>query len=271
MIDISNPSAPIEVAVSDTILAYDVAITEMYAYVASGENGLRIFDIADPTMPIVKGIYDSPGSVNSVAVAGTLAVVADWDDGLRIVDINDAEAPHEIGYWDEVPGRAIGVSVTGNNAIVSYGADGFYVIDFSSPSIPFVVGYYDTPGTTQSVECAGGFAYVADDTYFGIYDVSTVLNTSPSFNSPPSSFALAAYPNPFNAVTQIRFDLPQTSPVELTIYDLNGRLVEHLASRLFDSGSHSIRYDATHCASGMYLVQLTSGEFSATQKLILLK
>ena len=96
-------------------------------------------------------------------------------------------------------------------------------------------------------------------------------NNADDFILQASSFSLTAYPNPFNATTQIRFDVPQTAHVELRIYDVQGRLVDELASRMFEAGSHSVSYDAGNRATGMYIVKMTSGEFSSAQKVMLLK
>ena len=71
--------------------------------------------------------------------------------------------------------------------------------------------------------------------------------------------------------TVLGISVPHSSFVELRVYDLQGRLVDELASRMFDTGTHSIAYDASHHASGTYIVRMTSGEFSAAQKLLLLK
>ncbi len=89
------------------------------------------------------------------------------------------------------------------------------------------------------------------------------------------------YPNPFNATTQIRFDVPRVALVQLRIYDLQGRVVENLASRVFEAGEHALTYDASARASGMYVLRMTAtplyppakagGEWTAAQKLMLLK
>jgi hypothetical protein len=66
-------------------------------------------------------------------------------------------------------------------------------------------------------------------------------------------------------------DVPQTAPVQIRIYDLQGRVVENLASRVFAARTHSIAYDASGHASGTYIVRMMSGDFSTAQKIMLLK
>jgi hypothetical protein len=79
------------------------------------------------------------------------------------------------------------------------------------------------------------------------------------------------YPNPFNAVTQISFDVPRTAKVNLEVFDIEGRLVRTLASQVFPAGVHDMTYDAREQASGMYVVRMQSGAFASAQKVVLLK
>jgi len=79
------------------------------------------------------------------------------------------------------------------------------------------------------------------------------------------------YPNPFNASTQIAYDLVKTGHVSLRIFDLLGREVVTLVSETQPAGSYSIAFDGSDLASGVYLCRLQVGDFSATQKMVLLK
>lgn len=85
-----------------------------------------------------------------------------------------------------------------------------------------------------------------------------------------------AYPNPFNPITTIKYDVPTDSYVTITIYDLMGRRVNELMSERVSSGTHSVIWNGTDAsnnpvASGMYLYQLKSSDFVETRKLVLLK
>lgn len=80
------------------------------------------------------------------------------------------------------------------------------------------------------------------------------------------------YPNPFNATTTIHYDLPQTSTVTLTIFNLIGQKVAQPVSDARQSaGSHSIEFDASRLSTGIYFYQLNTGNNSQTQKMMLLK
>ncbi len=63
-----------------------------------------------------------------------------------------------------------------------------------------------------------------------------------------------AYPNPFNQVTTVRFSLAEAGPVRLRVYDVLGRRVAVLADSDMVAGAHSVKFEAAHLPSGMYLL-----------------
>ena len=79
------------------------------------------------------------------------------------------------------------------------------------------------------------------------------------------------YPNPFNPSTTIEFDLPRTSKVSVKIYNIIGEEVATLLSASLLSGSHSVDWDASNLASGVYLYRLQAGDYVETRKMMLMK
>ena len=78
MIDITTPSAPVEVGFVDTPgYACGVAVVGSHAYVADDYEGLRVIDVTTPSAPVEVGFVDTPGYAEGVAVAGGYAYVAD--------------------------------------------------------------------------------------------------------------------------------------------------------------------------------------------------
>jgi parallel beta-helix repeat protein len=89
---------------------------------------------------------------------------------------------------------------------------------------------------------------------------------------PPTEFALFnAYPNPFNPVTTIRFALPEATRVNLSVYDISGRLVTTLVEGWRDAGIHEVAFDGSKLTSGVYLYRLEAGGFTASGKMVLMK
>jgi phosphodiesterase/alkaline phosphatase D-like protein len=77
----------------------------------------------------------------------------------------------------------------------------------------------------------------------------------------PTAFALQNYPNPFNAATRIRFALPHDSEIQLTVFDLGGRLVHELFNGSRSAGNHEMIWDGRNregneLSTGIYLVRL---------------
>ncbi len=94
----------------------------------------------------------------------------------------------------------------------------------------------------------------------------------------PESYALqAAYPNPFNPSTQIKFDLPEGGLVSLAVYDVLGRMVADLVKDYREAGYHSATWNATNVSSGVYFARLTVSnelgqvQFTKMNKLVLMK
>jgi hypothetical protein len=79
------------------------------------------------------------------------------------------------------------------------------------------------------------------------------------------------YPNPFNPTTSINYGLQNDGHVEIMIYDAAGRLVKELVNQNQTAGYHSITWNASAQASGMYFAKMVAGDVIQTQKLVLMK
>jgi dextranase len=82
------------------------------------------------------------------------------------------------------------------------------------------------------------------------------------------NFELQSAPNPFNRTTTVRFTLPAADQVELTISDLQGRLVQQWPQGRVGAGTHEISLDGQHLAPGVYLCRLQTSLGSAVQRLV---
>ena len=87
----------------------------------------------------------------------------------------------------------------------------------------------------------------------------------------PTEYSLSQnYPNPFNPTTTIQFALPVAGDYTLTIYNVQGQVVQQFSGAA-DAGIQTVEWNATNNASGVYFYRLTAGSFSATKKMVLLK
>jgi hypothetical protein len=89
----------------------------------------------------------------------------------------------------------------------------------------------------------------------------------------PGKHALhAAFPNPFNPVVEIPFEIGKQESVSISVFDLNGKAVEPLIqNRMLQAGRYHIEWDGGQYASGMYLYSIQAGEFRQTRKMVLVK
>ena len=93
----------------------------------------------------------------------------------------------------------------------------------------------------------------------------------------PTVYALHQnYPNPFNPVTNLSYDLPEDAMVNITVFDMMGRVVRTLVNGQQSAGYKSLLWNATNnsgqpISAGLYIYTIQAGEFSQTKKMILLK
>lgn len=92
-------------------------------------------------------------------------------------------------------------------------------------------------------------------------------------NSPiAEAFSLhPIYPNPFNNMTNIAFDLPHEVTGRLVVYDVLGRITNTLYDGRLSAGSHQMQFDGNGLSSGTYFVKLETPDFHSVQKAVLLK
>jgi hypothetical protein len=93
----------------------------------------------------------------------------------------------------------------------------------------------------------------------------------------PKMFGLwANYPNPFRNITNIRFDVPAKSDVNLVIYNLQGRVVKQILSRKYQPGRYQVMWDgrdnlSRSVAAGPYLYRLSSGKYAKVRMMMLVR
>ncbi len=104
---------------------------------------------------------------------------------------------------------------------------------------------------------------------FRLFASTNKMNNS---NSLPTNYSLMQnYPNPFNPTTRIDFVIIENGFTSLKVYDLLGREVATLVNENLQSGTYYAEFNGSNLPSGIYFYTLTSGNFTATKKLILLK
>ena len=99
--------------------------------------------------------------------------------------------------------------------------------------------------------------------------LATSLNTETLI---PETFRIHAnYPNPFNAGTTFRFDLPERTFVKLIVYDVLGQITATILSETMNAGHKQAHWRPNSIASGVYFFRLQAGNYSGVGKLLLLQ
>jgi hypothetical protein len=129
------------------------------------------------------------------------------------------------------------------------------------------------------------FHFASDEQYgfegWYIDDISVTTDRvtgteDPESGIPEATKLLSPWPNPFNPATRIPFELSAGGHVELSIYDVSGRLVRTLYATRFEAGAHSAAWDGRddsgrQVSSGVYFCRLKTGIYTATSRLVLLR
>lgn len=140
---------------------HGVVVAGDYAYVAAGDAGVRVVNVANPSAPVETGHAELPGTARDLDVVGHYAYVAADEAGVQVVDVSDPARPVVVGAFDAAaPTQS--VAVAGGYAYVAAGKAGLRVLDISDPTHPREVGFYVTPGWVNGVTLADGYIFVAD-------------------------------------------------------------------------------------------------------------
>ena len=175
ILDVTLPQSPVVLGSfnGSFISAIDVAGNFVYA---TDSFVFRIFDVANPVMPIARGTLSMPGSTQSVKISGSTAIVGYGGNntpgfdlaGLMLIDVSNPDAPAEISRVDltgvsQPIGAVEDVAVVGNRLYALAIGIGLLVYDISNPATPAELGRLETIGifTNAKISIDGNYAYLA--------------------------------------------------------------------------------------------------------------
>ncbi len=100
----------------------------------------------------------------------------------------------------------------------------------------------------------------------------SAIGVQPIGTTVPHSFALRQnYPNPFNPKTNIEFDIPRGDQVKIVLFNMLGQEVRTILNEFKEAGSYKVDFDASSLASGTYYYRITTGDYTDTKKMVLVK
>ena len=194
-------------------------------------------------------------------------------DGLRYTYYCSDENGCDSTYWN---------SLDTNDAIPNPNP-----YTFSNDTLTIDLFFGNTWQHPISFECDGNVVTTGDTTvtwwssWWRVgYDISECEGQELALTNAtkyPETFKLSQnYPNPFNPVTSLRYDLPEDGLVNITVYDMMGRVVKTLVNSSQTAGYKSVQWNATNdrnepVSAGLYLYTIQTGEFRQTKKMVLIK
>jgi len=161
------------------------------------------------------------------------------------------------GVFSNYQGTALYIAQSSNETVAK--------VTVSSGKVKVTpVGLGDAFVTVTVKDGAGDFMSTTFDVNVGL--------TSVEEEAIPTEFALFQnYPNPFNPTTNIKFALPKESNVTMRIYNVLGEEVSTLINKVMPAGFHTVNFDASRLANGMYIYRIEADNFVSVKKMLLVK
>ncbi len=133
----------------------------------------------------------------------------------------------------------------------------------TSPNFPWILTLTDTVSGDTGILQAWCLV-IRYDQFVGINGNNNQL---------PTKFSLTQnYPNPFNPSTTVEFSMPKAENVTMSVYDIAGKEVWKLINNgRYEAGTHTVIFDMSKFASGVYFYKIEAGSFTDTKKMMLIK
>jgi hypothetical protein len=272
--NLADPSSPTwidSLDMPDSWGTIGFATYDNYLCVAAGD-GFYTLSLTNPAAPELVGTLDQyVGS--ELAIVGHYAYVAGYSV-VQIIDLSDPSQPILVG---QIPTECCVIAAR-DNTLITADNNGVKAWDVTIPLNPQLAGYYITYAEIENIEeiedvdILDGYVLTTSPYRFRAYECDALSSVPSHPKIIPQKLTLyPCYPNPFNPNTVIRFSLPYSTHIKLTIYDITGRQVTVLANEVLTAGEHRIIFDGTELTSGIYFCKLQVGEYNAVNKMVLLK
>jgi len=273
IIDVSDKHNPRQIQwIQTPSVPVDIAISGHLACLANFERGLRIFDISDPKYPQEKDVLT--GFAVGVATRNDTAFVA-TGEGLAIIKILSSGSVLKLGEVVTPGSRTtVDIALKEKSAYMAYNED-LVIVDISNPSLPVVADHTITPAFANGVAAKSSDVFVAGGPWaLQIYrnNLITHVNDNQMEPLPFSPQLYPSYPNPFNGLTIIEYEIPKAGFVELKVFNVHGEEITGLVNDWQNAGRHRLLFEAKNLPSGVYFYRLRfNHNWQATHKMLILK
>lgn len=256
-----------------------------YAHISYYTSGYVVLDISDPTNPQLAGQYDTypqndAGSYNGAwgcypyLPSGNI-LISDISTGLYVLKFNGSIPIELSSFTAEVISGSVNLKWTTSSEKNNQGFEVQRKIDNEFYTIGFVEGN----GTSTEIN---NYSFIDRNVTSGIYYYrlkQVDFDGTTSFSDEvdvevfsPASFILSQnYPNPFNPSTNIKFSIPNSGYVNLSVYNVVGEKVAEIVNDILPEGEYSRTFDTNNLSSGIYIAKLSAENYNQSIKMTLIK
>ena len=246
-----------------------------YAY-AAYHDGLRIFEVSDPTNPQPVNTLNVPSGIADIHISGNALFIAPCGTGLRIYHLSNPTLPTLIVSKPNVIG--IKSLTTSGHYLLTAGSQGIQIYKIYDLAAPVPTGnYYQEGKQYWDMEVVGEQIFVCQGSHLGVYNISAAQSNPDTPELPQAIVSISSYPNPFIGTTTITISGKEDEhPCELAIYNLKGQLVKTLLNQEMLAGTHRVIWDGKDgqgraVSSGVYFYRMSMPNKVLTNKMLLLK
>jgi hypothetical protein len=273
-----GPSLAIVWAVDGVVMNNNVAYNQIDPKIISDGMGGAILSWTDyrtgagpGTADIYSQRVNSTGAVQWTATGIIICtasgdqiksqLVSDGNNGAYIVWEDHRNAGNSDIYAQRIA----------SNAAITWSANGFGICTFGTDQLnPGIVSNGNAGAIVVWQDYRSGNNFDIYMNGFNTSGIYSAIGNSGTTNS--VEFTLSQnFPNPFNPVTVINYQLPKNSNVKLSVYDALGQEVNILVNETQVAGNHQIEWNASAYPSGVYFYRLEAGSFVSNKKMILIK
>jgi hypothetical protein len=289
----------------------ELVVAGPIGYAASDESDLVIYDLHDPTMPVLLSHLPLPRDADGLDVSGNIACVCTPIEGLQFIDVSDPANPVVLGSYD--PNALFyHVAIFDHYAVAPSSSDGVYIVDFSDPAYPVLAAHVEVSGNLHAAEMVGEMAYITrryqggfsildltdptdprvvcecttdgsamhtfvqDELVFlaDNYSLTILIDEVAAVDDPSlplQSGPRLQYPNPVFGDTRIHLGNLATRSCRVELLDVAGRLTRTLYNDRLDRTNLELNWHLGTEPSGTYYLRVVTDRYQVTKPVILIR
>jgi len=249
------------------------------AYLSISSLGLYILNMDNLLNPTLLGFTDPYPRAKFITIRDSVLYAATEYGGVKIIDISNPTNPAIINTILPSSNSLISSITMKYNLLFlcDEAWDTVYIYNIDDPLNPVILHTIPNNIICDEMVFNDHILYALNGNEgIGIYNYDFVVPNHDQVEIAPIKLSLNNYPNPFNPETTIRFSLPQSGKVQISIFNIKGQLVRNLVDDYRDSGQYSVIWNGfsdynTPVASGVYFARMSCNGQEKSRKLVLVK